>query len=62
MLHMLLAIIYLAFISLGLPGLPAGIGLAFYVPCARRSCILCRRDLHDHLCRHHSVKPPELTA
>lgn len=48
MFSLLLAIIYLSFISLGLPGFAARLGLADDVSAARRSGVLFRNRFYDH--------------
>lgn len=44
----LLGIIYLSFISLGLPDALLGFGMAEYVSGVSGSGVLCRYDFHDH--------------
>ena len=57
MFQLLLAVIYLAFISLGLPDSLLGSAWPtmyreFSVPVS-----LCRRDFHDHCSRNHHLQP-----
>ena len=53
---LLLALIYLAFISLGLPD-SSRLCLAFHVSRVMCPCFLWRSSLHDHCVRHRYLKP-----
>lgn len=52
MVSLLLPVIYLAFISLGLPGFSARLCVAGHVPGAWNFCFRSRYHFHDYLCRN----------
>lgn len=56
MASLLLAIIYLSFISLGPARLAAGVGLACDAFGVWSIPLLCRGGLHDYLGRHHCIQ------
>ena len=62
MVSLLLPVIYLAFISLGLPDALLGRGVAQHVSAARRGRVLGGRRVHDHLRRDHRVQPCKRAA
>lgn len=57
MVSLLLGIIYIAFISLGLPGLPDRVGVAVMHAELGIPGVLCRDSHHDHCGRHHRFQP-----
>lgn len=59
MTHILLAVIYLAFISLGLPDSLLGAAWPSMYGELGVPVSPCRNGLHDHLLRDHHIQPPE---
>ena len=59
MFSLLLAVIYAAFISLGLPDALLGLGVADDVPGHECSGVLCGHCQHDYFLRHGHLQPDE---
>lgn len=58
----LLAIIYLSFISLGLPDALLGGSVAEYLSGISGSCFVCRDGVHDYFVWYHRVESAERSS